>query len=97
METLRRLVRPMRQAADRAGVQIVTGDTKVVDHGKGDGLFINTAGVGVLKHVQGISPARVWTGAGQYQHFLVERNGIENIATTTPQVGGLHLRYQRAA
>ena len=37
----------MQQAAQRSGVQIITGDTKVVDKGKGDGLFINTAGVGV--------------------------------------------------
>ena len=33
-----------------AGVQLVTGDTKVVDRGKGDGVFINTAGVGVVEH-----------------------------------------------
>src|SRR5208282_3061351 len=42
METLWRVVCSMRAAADRCGVQIITGDTKVVDKGKGDGLFINT-------------------------------------------------------
>ncbi len=46
---LRRIVEAMRRAADQAGVQIVTGDTKVVNKGKGDKLFINTAGVGVLE------------------------------------------------
>ncbi len=46
VETLRRIVASMRRAADAAGVQIVTGDTKVVDRGKGDGIFITTAGVG---------------------------------------------------
>ncbi len=43
---LERVAASMRQAADAAGVQIVTGDTKVVEKGKGDGLFVNTAGVG---------------------------------------------------
>jgi hydrogenase expression/formation protein HypE len=40
----------MRQAADRAGVRIVTGDTKVVPRGKADRIFINTAGIGVFDH-----------------------------------------------
>jgi hydrogenase expression/formation protein HypE len=43
---LARIVRAMAEAARDAGVQIVTGDTKVVERGKGDGVFINTAGVG---------------------------------------------------
>ena len=46
METLRRVVASMAEAARTAGVRIVTGDTKVVDRGKGDGIFINTAGIG---------------------------------------------------
>ena len=50
METLWRVVCSMRDAANKCGVQIVTGDTKVVDKGKGDGLFINTAGIGVIEH-----------------------------------------------
>ncbi len=45
---LERVVASMAAAAQDAGVQIVTGDTKVVDHGKADKLFINTAGVGVV-------------------------------------------------
>src|SRR6266567_7590041 len=45
---LRRIVTSMAQAAKEAGVAIVTGDTKVVQRGKADGLFINTAGVGVV-------------------------------------------------
>ncbi|MDQ7074163.1 MAG: hydrogenase expression/formation protein HypE [Gammaproteobacteria bacterium] len=46
--TLRRVVASMKQAADAAGVAIVTGDTKVVQRGAADKLFINTAGVGVI-------------------------------------------------
>jgi hydrogenase expression/formation protein HypE len=48
VETLRRIVASMKATADAAGVQIVTGDTKVVHKGAADKLFINTAGVGVI-------------------------------------------------
>jgi len=47
---LTRIVASMRAAAERAGVQIVTGDTKVVERGKADGCYINTAGLGVVEH-----------------------------------------------
>src|SRR5499427_8416815 len=46
MDTLWKIVASMKRASEASGVQIVTGDTKVVDKGKGDGLFINTAGIG---------------------------------------------------
>jgi len=46
---LRRIVRSIRQAAEEAGVRIVTGDTKVVERGKADGLFINTSGLGKVR------------------------------------------------
>ena len=46
---LERIVASMAAAAERAGVQIVTGDTKVVQRGKADGCYINTAGVGVIE------------------------------------------------
>lgn len=48
LEDLKRIVLSMRQACDEAGVALVTGDTKVVDRGKGDGVFITTSGVGVV-------------------------------------------------
>lgn len=48
MDVLRRVVNSLQHAADSAGVQIITGDTKVVEKGKGDGLFINTTGIGVV-------------------------------------------------
>jgi hydrogenase expression/formation protein HypE len=60
-DVLERIARSMGKAAAAAGVQIVTGDTKVVEKGKGDGLFINTSGVGVIADgvnlsVSGIKP-----------------------------------------
>lgn len=45
---LRRIVQSMRESAKDAGVHIVTGDTKVVDRGSADKVFINTAGIGVI-------------------------------------------------
>ncbi len=62
METLWRVVSSMRLAADAAGVTIVTGDTKVVDRGKGDGVYVNTSGVGVLEHGRVIAPGQVRPG-----------------------------------
>jgi hydrogenase expression/formation protein HypE len=62
LEIVRRVVASMQQAAAQAGVQIVTGDTKVVDRGKGDGIYINTAGIGVVPDGIDISPARVMPG-----------------------------------
>jgi len=48
IDALRRILHSMKEAAEEAGVHIVTGDTKVVEKGHGDGIYINTAGVGVL-------------------------------------------------
>ncbi|MDU8925778.1 hydrogenase expression/formation protein HypE [Alisedimentitalea sp. MJ-SS2] len=48
LKDLKRIVGSMAKAAQDAGVTIVSGDTKVVERGKGDGIFINTAGVGVV-------------------------------------------------
>jgi hydrogenase expression/formation protein HypE len=62
MATLWQIVQSMQRTAVQAGVQIVTGDTKVVDRGKGDQIFINTAGVGFVTHQQAISPQHVQSG-----------------------------------
>jgi hydrogenase expression/formation protein HypE len=62
MEDLRRIVVSMQAAAADAGVPIVTGDTKVVDRGKGDGVFINTTGIGIVPAGIEISPRRARPG-----------------------------------
>jgi hydrogenase expression/formation protein HypE len=59
METLWKVVCSMRDAARGCGVQIVTGDTKVIETGNGDGLFINTAGIGSIEHSLKILPSSV--------------------------------------
>jgi hydrogenase expression/formation protein HypE len=62
IETLRKIVQSMASAAKRAGARIVTGDTKVVDRGKGDGVYINTAGIGIVEHGLNLVPSSVAEG-----------------------------------
>jgi hydrogenase expression/formation protein HypE len=62
MDELRRVVQSMQRASEIAGVNLVTGDTKVVDRGKGDKIFINTAGIGVIDAGVNIHPGRAQVG-----------------------------------
>jgi hydrogenase expression/formation protein HypE len=80
METLWKIVCSMRDAAIKCGVQIVTGDTKVVDKGKGDGLFINTAGIGVIEHKQHIAPQNARPGDAILISGDVGRHGMAIMA-----------------
>jgi hydrogenase expression/formation protein HypE len=80
METLWKIVQSMRQAAQTAQVQIVTGDTKVVDKGKGDGVFINTAGIGVIESGLSLSPKSVRPGDCVLLNGDVGRHGIAIMA-----------------
>ncbi len=66
----------MRTAAAAAGVALVTGDTKVVDRGKGDGLFVTTAGVGIVPAGVDVRPARVRAGDVVLLSGDVGRHGI---------------------
>lgn len=59
---LRRIVSSMAQAAEAAGVSLIAGDTKVVQHGKADGIFINTAGVGIVRANWPIGQSRLQAG-----------------------------------
>lgn len=62
IETLRLVVDSMRNAAGIAGVQLITGDTKVVDKGHGDGLYVNTTGIGMVESRTQIDPTAVQPG-----------------------------------
>lgn len=62
MSLLERVVSSMKETAIEAGVIISTGDTKVVEKGSADGLYINTAGIGVVEDSLCISPDRIRTG-----------------------------------
>src|SRR5580698_4283881 len=86
MDSLRRVVASMRRAADESGVTIITGDTKVVEKGKGDGLFINTTGIGMVRRGIELSADRARPGdvillSGSIgEHgiaILAQREGLE--------------------
>jgi hydrogenase expression/formation protein HypE len=62
MEDFRRIVSSMRQAAAEAGIALVTGDTKVVDRGKADKIFVNTSGIGIVPEGVNVHPARARPG-----------------------------------
>lgn len=78
--TLTRLVQSMQTAAQQSGVQLVTGDTKVVERGQGDGLYINTAGVGLIGHALHIAPASVRPGDAVLLNGDLGRHGMAVMA-----------------
>lgn len=76
MEELWKVVSSIKDAAKIAGVEVVTGDTKVVDKGKGDGIFINTSGIGVINHDIKISPKNIKAGDVIILNGDIGRHGI---------------------
>ncbi len=76
LDDLRRIVASMREAAREAGVDIVTGDTKVVDRGKADRCFVNTSGVGLVPAGLVVSPARIRPGDAVVLSGDIGRHGI---------------------
>jgi hydrogenase expression/formation protein HypE len=101
MDDFRRIVQSMREAADEAGVTLVTGDTKVVDRGKADKIFINTSGIGVVAKGRNIGPKRARPGdkiilsgtiATHGIAIMSVREGLEfetEIASDTAPLNGL--------
>ena len=87
LETLRRIVASMAQAAQRCGVEIVTGDTKVVERGSGDGIFINTAGIGLIPAGVSLSAANIRPG----DRILLNGSLGEHGITILSQREGLEL------
>jgi hydrogenase expression/formation protein HypE len=79
--TLEQIVASMRAAADVAGVAIVTGDTKVVERGRGDGLYVTTAGIGVIEAFQVVAPSSIRPGDAVILSGDVGRHGMAIMAT----------------
>lgn len=73
---LKRIIGSIARAARAAGVKIVTGDTKVVEKGKGDKIFINTAGVGFVPAGQSVSPSRCAAGDSIILSGTIADHGI---------------------
>ncbi len=96
---LQRIVQSMAAAAREAGVPVVTGDTKVVEQGKGDGVFISTTGVGVVPHGVDVSGANARAGdvvllsGTMGDHgvaVLSQRESLEFETTITSDTAALH-------
>jgi hydrogenase expression/formation protein HypE len=85
MEDLKKILASMKTVADEINVKIVAGDTKVVEKGKGDGIYINTAGLGIVDEGIDLSPAGIRPGdkiilsgsiGNHGMAVMAERNGI---------------------
>ncbi len=96
---LERIISSMANAAKAAGIPIVTGDTKVVGRGKGDGVFITTTGVGVVAPGKSFSGSKVQAGdaillsgtIGDHgMAILAEREGLGFESTITSDTAALH-------
>jgi hydrogenase expression/formation protein HypE len=77
---LRRLVASMRAAAARCGVEVVTGDTKVVERGKADGVFITTSGIGVVEAATDPHPSAIRAGDQLLVSGDLGRHGVAILA-----------------
>ena len=94
-----RIVRSIKSTADKAGVQIITGDTKVVEKGKGDKIFINTTGFGSVHPNANIAVSQIKTGdkiiinGSIAQHgmaIMSEREGLEFESSITSDTTNLN-------
>jgi hydrogenase expression/formation protein HypE len=99
MGQLRRILDSMHRAASAVGVEVVTGDTKVVEKGKGDGLFITTTGIGIVPEGVDVSADRARPGdtvllSGSIgEHgiaILAQREGLEFETTVESDSAALH-------
>ncbi|HHW40858.1 MAG TPA: hydrogenase expression/formation protein HypE [Syntrophomonadaceae bacterium] len=89
---LRRIVHSMKEAAESAGVRVVTGDTKVVGRGSADKIFINTTGIGLIPEGRVLSPRRMQPGDAVLVSGSLGEHGLailarrEGLSFTTPVV-----------
>lgn len=99
IETLRRVADSMARAASEAGVAVVTADTKVVERGKGDGLFLNTSGIGLVPEGVSLSASAARPGDAVLINgylgdhgiaILAEREGLEFDSPVASDSASLH-------
>lgn len=81
MDVLWKVVCSLTKAAVDAQIEIVTGDTKVVERGRGDGIFINTTGIGEINHSLTIHPQQIRTGDAILLSGDIGRHGIAVMAS----------------
>src|SRR5262249_47393032 len=80
LDVLRRVVASMQAAADKAGVQIVNGDTKVVEKGRAGGVYNNTKGIGLVREENSLSASQARPGVGLIWSGMVGDHGIAILA-----------------
>jgi hydrogenase expression/formation protein HypE len=99
LEDLGKILDSMKHTAAEAGVKVIAGDTKVVDRGKGDGVFINTAGFGIIGEGVDISPRNIMPGdkvlisgsiGNHGMSVMAQRNGISFEPQILSDVGPLN-------
>ena len=86
LSTLERILHSIRDSAAACGVAVRTGDTKVVERGKGDGIYINTSAIGLLEHGLEIHPGRVRPGDAVLVSGDLGRHGLA-ILTARGELG----------
>ena len=103
ISTLERVIGSIKAAADHCDVRVITGDTKVVERGKGDGLFINTSAIGVVEHRLNIHPRALQPGdavlvsgdLGRHgTAILMAREDLGLSATLKSDLAPLHQQVQ---
>jgi hydrogenase expression/formation protein HypE len=80
IEDLKKILSSMSTAAEKSGIKIVAGDTKVVNKGKADGIFINTSGIGTIEQGIDLSPAKIVPGDRIILSGTLGNHGISVIA-----------------
>lgn len=80
MESLWTIIQSIKAAAQESHVQVITGDTKVVEKGKADGIYINTTGVGKIAHEQNIAPKQIQNGDAIILSGDIGRHGMAIMA-----------------
>ena len=86
MEKLWQVMQSIEQSVKTAEVKVITGDTKVVDKGKGDGMFINTTGIGIVESSNVIAPSEVRPGDAIIINGDIARHGV-SIMTVREELG----------
>ena len=97
LATLARIAHALGRAAHAAGVPLATGDTKVVERGRGDGLYVNTAGIGVVAEGVDIGPHRARPGDAVVLSGPVGEHGIAVLSRREGLEFGTELRSDTAA
>jgi hydrogenase expression/formation protein HypE len=97
LDVLHRVAAAMGRAAERAGVQLVTGDTKVVEQGHGDGVYVNTAGIGIIPAGVDLAPARIRPGDAVIVSGEIGAHGIAVLSVREGLEFGTEIRSDTTA